>query len=183
VTQEPFKTPYYVALLLQLSIKPDSQFEVKEEEDAQTGEKRKAEDDGELDCGRDVLENLSIAYRTWVEGREWLNVRQCVCPHLSPVTILIRTASLLLSPTSSGCDQRYLLVRIVQIASVSSDRAWRRWRPCGKSHSSCWRGSAEGKSISTRSTYNTDIGRVDKTCRLNSQKRSKASSAVSKPLS
>jgi len=78
VTQEPFKTPYYVALLLQLSIKPDSQFEVKEEEDAQTGEKRKAEDDGELDCGRDVLENLSIAYRTWVEGREWLNVRQCV---------------------------------------------------------------------------------------------------------
>jgi nuclear cap-binding protein subunit 1 len=78
VTQEPFKTPYYVALLLQLSIKPDSQFEVKEE-DAHTGEKRKAEDDSELDCGRDVLENLSIAYRTWVEGREWLNVRQCVC--------------------------------------------------------------------------------------------------------
>lgn len=104
MTQEPFKTPYYVALLLQLSIKPDSQFEVKEEEDAQTGEKRKAEDDGELDCGRDVLENLSIAYRTWVEGREWLNVRQCVCPPLSPMTTLIRTASLLLPPTSSGCD-------------------------------------------------------------------------------
>jgi hypothetical protein len=58
VTQEPFKTPYYVALLLQLSIKPDSHFEVKEEEDTQTGEKRKAEDDSELDCGRDVLENL-----------------------------------------------------------------------------------------------------------------------------
>jgi nuclear cap-binding protein subunit 1 len=83
VTQEPFKTPYYVALLLQLSIKPDSQFEVKEEEDTQTGEKRKAEDDSELDCGKDVLENLSIAYRTWVEGREWLNVRQCVC--LDPI--------------------------------------------------------------------------------------------------
>ena len=104
MTQEPFKTPYYVALLLQLSIKPDSQFEVKEEEDAQTGEKRKAEDDGELDCGRDVLENLSIAYRTWVEGREWLNVRQCVCPNSSPMTILIRTASLLFSATSCRCD-------------------------------------------------------------------------------
>ena len=51
---------------------------MKEEEDAQTGDKRKADDDGEADCGRDVLENLSIAYRTWVEGREWMNVRQCV---------------------------------------------------------------------------------------------------------
>ena len=82
VTQEPFKTPYYVALLLQLSIKSDSHTEVKEEEDSQTGEKRRAEDDGEADCGRDVLENLSIAYRTWVEGREWLNVRQCVSDFL-----------------------------------------------------------------------------------------------------
>jgi nuclear cap-binding protein subunit 1 len=103
VTQEPFKTPYYVALLLQLSIKPDSHFEVKEEEDAQTGEKRKAEDDGELDCGKDVLENLSIAYRTWVEGREWLNVRQCVRFSPSFETTLTRTATLLLSPTTSGC--------------------------------------------------------------------------------
>jgi len=77
---------------------------VKEEEDAQTGEKRKAEDDGELDCGRDVLENLSIAYRTWVEGREWLNVRQCVCSRSSFKTTLMKTATLFLSPTSSGCD-------------------------------------------------------------------------------
>jgi len=77
---------------------------VKEEEDAQTGEKRKAEDDGELDCGRDVLENLSIAYRTWVEGREWLNVRQCVCSRSSLMTTLKGTATLFLSPTSSGCD-------------------------------------------------------------------------------
>jgi nuclear cap-binding protein subunit 1 len=102
VTQEPFKTPYYVALLLQLSIKPDSHFEVKEEEDTQTGEKRKAEDDSELDCGRDVLENLSIAYRTWVEGREWLNVRQCVGSHSLSMTMLMRTATLLLSTTPSG---------------------------------------------------------------------------------
>ena len=104
MTQEPFKTPYYVALLLQLSIKPDSQSEVKEEEDAQTGEKRKAEDDSELDCGKDVLENLSIAYRTWVEGREWLNVRQCVCSYLSFMTILMKTATLFLSTPSSGRD-------------------------------------------------------------------------------
>jgi nuclear cap-binding protein subunit 1 len=86
---------------------------VKEEEDTQTGEKRKAEDDGELDCGRDVLENLSIAYRTWVEGREWLNVRQCVRYHSFLVTTLIGIATLLLSPTSCGCDQRYLLVGTV----------------------------------------------------------------------
>jgi nuclear cap-binding protein subunit 1 len=77
---------------------------MKEEEDAQTGEKRKAEDDGELDCGRDVLENLSIAYRTWVEGREWLNVRQCVCYHPFLVIKLIGTATFLFSPTSSWCD-------------------------------------------------------------------------------
>jgi nuclear cap-binding protein subunit 1 len=78
VTQEPFKTAYYVALLLQLSIKSDSPTEVKEEEDAQTGEKRKALDEGNEDCGKEVLENLNIAFRTWVEGREWSNVRQCV---------------------------------------------------------------------------------------------------------
>jgi hypothetical protein len=113
VTQEPFKTPYYVALLLQLSIKPDSHFEVKEEEDAQTGEKRKAEDDSELDCGRDVLENLSIAYRTWVEGREWLNVRQCVCSRSFLLAMLMRIATLLLSTPPSGRDQRYLPVGTV----------------------------------------------------------------------
>jgi len=86
---------------------------VKEEEDAQTGEKRKAEDDGELDCGRDVLENLSIAYRTWVEGREWLNVRQCVCSLSSLKTTLKGTATLFLSPTSSGRDQRDLVIGTV----------------------------------------------------------------------
>lgn len=85
VTQQPFKTAYYVALLLQLSIKADSAPEMKEEDDveAQIGEKRKAEEEAEADCGREVLEDLNIAFRSWVEGRQWLNVRQCVslkCP-------------------------------------------------------------------------------------------------------
>lgn len=105
MTQEPFKTPYYVALLLQLSIKPDSYSDVKEEEDAQTGEKRKAEDDGDLDCGKDVLENLSIAYRTWVEGREWLNVRQCVSLRFLPTREKANeTATLFLPSTSRRSD-------------------------------------------------------------------------------
>lgn len=80
VTQQPYKTAYYVALLLQLSIKSDSIAETKEEDDveAQIGDKRKAEDEGEADCGREVLENLNIAFRGWVESRQWLNVRQCV---------------------------------------------------------------------------------------------------------
>lgn len=66
---------YYVVLLLQLSRRPlekDS-----ERADAQTGDKRKAED-SEIECGRDVLEDLSTAFRSWVEAREWLNMRLCV---------------------------------------------------------------------------------------------------------
>ena len=57
--------------------------QVKEEKvpDPQVGEKRKAVDRGEeveVEYGREVLEELSRAFRGWVEGREWLNVRLCV---------------------------------------------------------------------------------------------------------
>lgn len=80
VTQQPFKTAYYAALLLQLSIKSDNAANIKEEADveAEIGDKRKAEDDGEADCGREVMESMHVAFRNWVETQQWFNVRQCV---------------------------------------------------------------------------------------------------------
>lgn len=82
ITQQPYKTPYYVALLLQLCIKSDVSPEIKDEDDveAEIEDRRKPDAEGEADCGREVLENLNVAFRSWVEGREWLNARQCVCP-------------------------------------------------------------------------------------------------------
>jgi nuclear cap-binding protein subunit 1 len=47
--------------------------------DAQVGDKRKAEGEEEVECGKEVLEDLSRAFRGWVEGREWLNMRLAVC--------------------------------------------------------------------------------------------------------
>lgn len=123
VTQQPFKSPYYVALLLQLSIKSEAAAEIKEEEDveAQIGEKRRAEDEGEADFGREVLGNLNVAFRTWVEGRQWLNVRQCVRvqPHCSKNENL----------TSGSCNSsRYSFLLV-------SSQASRYWNCTSRS---CW---------------------------------------------
>jgi nuclear cap-binding protein subunit 1 len=49
------------------------------EVEAQVGDKRKAEGEEEVECGKEVLEDLSRAFRGWVEGREWLNMRLAVC--------------------------------------------------------------------------------------------------------
>jgi nuclear cap-binding protein subunit 1 len=48
--------------------------------DAQTGEKRKAEEfrPETVECGREILQDLSKGFTSWVEGREWLNMRLCV---------------------------------------------------------------------------------------------------------
>ena len=63
-----------MTLLVQLSVRSPPAAEG-EGEDAATGEKRKAAEDPEVDCGREILEDLSRAFRTAVEGREWLNAR------------------------------------------------------------------------------------------------------------
>lgn len=76
VTEMPFKQQHYVTLLMHLSYRlPEGEGDV--DEDAQMGEKRKAEEN-EADCGREVLEDLGRAFRTSVEGREWLNARLLV---------------------------------------------------------------------------------------------------------
>jgi nuclear cap-binding protein subunit 1 len=63
-----------VTLLLALSRRPAPAENTEEVEvDAQVGDKRKAEGEEE------VLEDLSRAFRGWVEGREWLNMRLAVC--------------------------------------------------------------------------------------------------------
>jgi nuclear cap-binding protein subunit 1 len=81
VTQEPHKHQHFVMLLLALSRRSVSL--LSEEPDAQVGEKRKAGGEDEAECGRDVLEDLSRAFRGWVEGREWLNMRLCVSALIS----------------------------------------------------------------------------------------------------
>nr|XP_018264090.1 uncharacterized protein I303_03968 [Kwoniella dejecticola CBS 10117]OBR86248.1 hypothetical protein I303_03968 [Kwoniella dejecticola CBS 10117] len=74
VTQQPHKHSYLVVLLLSLSRHLAKSGEAGGEE-AQLGDKRKAEDEENLECGREILEDLSRALRSWVEGREWQNVR------------------------------------------------------------------------------------------------------------
>ncbi|ORX39663.1 MIF4G like-domain-containing protein [Kockovaella imperatae] len=75
VSQEPHKHPHFVSLLTHLSF-IDNRTDGNDE-DHHTGEKRKAES-GEPEYGREVLEDLSQAFRTWVEGREWLSMRCCI---------------------------------------------------------------------------------------------------------
>ena len=74
VTQEPHKHEHYVSLLSHLFRNPLPEDNM---EDAQVGDKRKAEEKVD-ECGLEVLEDLSRAFRTWVEDRQWLNMRLCV---------------------------------------------------------------------------------------------------------
>jgi hypothetical protein len=39
------------------------------------GEKRKADRSEEPDCAREILEDMSRQFRSWVQEREWLNMR------------------------------------------------------------------------------------------------------------
>lgn len=73
--EEPFKHHHYVALLVHLAATKPS--EGAEETDPETGEKRKAVD-SEPDCGHEILEDLGRAFRSAVEGREWLSARLLV---------------------------------------------------------------------------------------------------------
>ncbi|ORY25746.1 MIF4G like-domain-containing protein [Naematelia encephala] len=79
VTQEPHKHPYFVSLLIYLSrrVPPKDDEEIVTDE-TQTGEKRKAVDEAGQECGKDVLEDLRRAFRGWVEGRQWIEVRLCL---------------------------------------------------------------------------------------------------------
>lgn len=93
VTQEPHKHSHYVSLLTHLFRNPaprDVDIGGGEDEEDELGRKRKAEDQGGRDggeagvveCGREVLDDLSKAFRGWVEDRQWLNMRLTVSPVL-----------------------------------------------------------------------------------------------------
>lgn len=49
-----------------------------------TGQKRKAgNDQDDVDPGKDIIDDLIRAFRSWVEGREWLHMRltvSCLMP-------------------------------------------------------------------------------------------------------
>lgn len=80
VTQEPHKHPHFVSLLVHLFRQPVTTpaAEGPDQAEPSTGEKRKAEGEQEPECGREIVEDLSRAFRSWVEGRQWLNMRLCV---------------------------------------------------------------------------------------------------------
>ena len=62
-------------------------------------------DDVAVECGREVLDDLSRAFRTWVEDRQWLNMRLCVS---LPTMIVLRSIDY--SSTSSPFS--FLLVSL-----------------------------------------------------------------------
>lgn len=61
-----------------------------QQEEVEVGTKRKMEDE-EVECGREVVEDLSRAFRNWVEDRQWLNMRLCVSFTLSSTLALVST--------------------------------------------------------------------------------------------
>ncbi|EIW70239.1 hypothetical protein TREMEDRAFT_43823 [Tremella mesenterica DSM 1558] len=122
VTQEPYKHHLYVCLLLQLSRKHQSD---PIDEDVKVGEKRKASDDGP-DHGREIIQDLTQAFRIWVEGRQWLNMRLTlqffallvVTKLISAESILGVCTSLLavLSELGGGGDRAERVIRAVSEA-------------------------------------------------------------------
>lgn len=72
---------HYASLLLALSRRQTA--ERTESSDAQVGDKRKAEGDDNADPARDILADLNRAFKGWVEGREWLNMRLAVSQYMS----------------------------------------------------------------------------------------------------
>lgn len=81
ITQEPHKHAHYVSLLCAISHRQSStdNGNGSESPEAKVGQKRKAENGSEeVDCSSEILEDLVKAFKTWVQGREWLNMRLCV---------------------------------------------------------------------------------------------------------
>lgn len=129
VTQEPHKHIHYASLLLALSRRPAS---VRSDDvDAQVGEKRKAEGDDDVDPTRDILNDLNRAFRNWVEGREWLNMRLAVSPSTSVQSErLTGAAAILLDPVPRWARDSNVPARAVQVSPDCPGRGrWRR-RPC-----------------------------------------------------
>lgn len=87
VTEQPYKHPHLVTLLLHLAYTIDEGAKPPVDDmdadgaaasapdgaaEPKTGDKRKAEDE---ECGREVIEDLGRAFRNAVEGRQWRDAR------------------------------------------------------------------------------------------------------------
>ena len=67
-----------MSLLRALSFRPVSNGDPGEDDEAATGDKRKASGSDDVDPGKDIMEDLVRAFRNWVDGREWLHMRLTV---------------------------------------------------------------------------------------------------------
>ncbi|KAK8870013.1 hypothetical protein IAR55_000583 [Kwoniella newhampshirensis] len=131
VTQQPQKHSYFVVLLLALSRRSPPSTEAAGngeggDPEARLGDKRKAEDEAEdVDLSREVLEDLSRAFRGWVEGREWQNVRLCLHFFSLLVSAGLVMASSLLTVYKS-------LLAVLEEVGGGGDRAERAVRAVGE---------------------------------------------------
>jgi hypothetical protein len=137
VTQEPHKHVHYVSLLLAISFKPISanKEEGAEGVDAEpkVGEKRKADSGEEPDCAREILEDMSRAFRGWVEGREWLNMRlgvsQFIDSDRAGPEYSSRSVAILLALARRRPCPYYIPDGAVQVHVGGAERTGRRRRP------------------------------------------------------
>lgn len=145
VTQEPHKHIHYASLLVALSRRPA--VARSDETDAQVGEKRKAEGDDDVDPTRDILNDLNRAFRNWVEGREWLNMRLAVSLTFARdnESELTSVAPVLLSSVPRRAGNRYFPARAVQVALDCPRGGRRRRRSGGACRPSGRRGPHEGE--------------------------------------
>ncbi|WWD15707.1 hypothetical protein CI109_100129 [Kwoniella shandongensis] len=130
VTQQPQKHSYYVVLLLALSrrYRPSAGDgnSGEQDQDIKPGEKRKADDEvDDVDFSKEVLEDLSRAFRGWLEGREWQNVRLSLHFFSLLVSAGLVTASSLLTVFKS-------LLAVLEEVGGGGDRAERAVRAVGE---------------------------------------------------
>ncbi|WVR04989.1 hypothetical protein IAU60_002001 [Kwoniella sp. DSM 27419] len=127
ITQQPHKHSYYAVLLLSLFQRYPSSGTVDGpgEDESQIGDKRKAEEEGDVEYGREVLEDMARAFRGWVEGREWQNVRLCLQFFSLLVPAGLVTSTSLLSVYKS-------MLAVLEEVGGGGDRAERAVRAVGE---------------------------------------------------
>ncbi|WVN89018.1 uncharacterized protein L203_104234 [Cryptococcus depauperatus CBS 7841] len=136
VTQQPQKHGFYVGLLMALSKSSEPPKQEDSEKRPELSDEKKEDDDGkEKDDkpqavddplhGKEVLDDLNRAFRGWVEGREWQNVRLCLQFFSHLVTVRLATSTSLLNVYET-------LLNVIDEVGGGGDRAERAVRAVGE---------------------------------------------------